>query len=492
MAVIGCTKQPPPPEAPTQPAREAFHAAKPLKAVVSSVAPEAEAEQSDWLQSEVSYLLRRGQMRIVDESQASAPVFVLTIQIDSPNKQAVLKLVAPDQLTERERKLELSTTTRLEIVTALARTLPTFLDASHASEDWSTFIGTDDARVYENYLRGANELLGSNAQGITRASASRPRARIVERLEVLARNEPKFARAWAALAIGYLSLGGDDLRSLTDLAQSAAQRALALDDDLAAAHAALGMVDLRHNDWIAAHEKFEWALALDPNHPVALEGLTCLNADAGHHGKALMRGIRAIAQQPRNAGALECLTFARLGSQSARRPSEEETLPGSAARVRALSGFLKGDRQVAERSLRSALSAREFEVWGAPLAKAAGNQRLVPDALKAITRAANDGYIDAATEILCGAALRQPEFVFNRISRLQREGMHAPLRILWLPDADFLRSHSRFEETISAAGLAGFWHGSGPPDICDEEPNVYGCNLSGSDGQTKSTLISAP
>jgi tetratricopeptide (TPR) repeat protein len=491
VAVIGCSQEPPPPQAPTPPPREAFHAAKPLKAVVASAVPDAKPEETDWLQSEVSYLLRRGQMRIVDESQASAPVFVLAIHVDLPNKQAVLKLIAPDQFIERERKLELSTSTRLEIVTTLARTLPAFLDASHASEDWSTFIGTQDARVYENYLRNANELLGPSAQGITRAPASRPQARTVERLEALAKQEQTFARAWAALAIGYLSLGGDDLSSLTDLAQSSAQRALVMDDDLAAAHAALGMVDLRRNDWIAAHEKFEWALALDPNHPVALEGLTCLNADAGHYREALMQGIRAIAQQPRNAGALECLTFARLGSQSARRPSEEETLPASAARVRALAAFLKGDRQAAERSLRSAMSAREFEIWGAPLARAAGKRALVPDALKAITRAANDGYIDSATEILCGAALRQPEFVFNRISRLQREDMHAPLRVLWLPDAGFLRSHPRFEETIGAAGLAGFWHGSGPPDICEGEPNVYGCNLSGSDGK-KSALVSVP
>lgn len=454
--------------------------------MVANLAPDAKAEETAWLQSEVSYLLRRGQMRIATESKASAPVFVLTIEIDPTHKHAALRLIAPDQLVERERKLSLSTNTRLEIVTTLARALPAFLDASHASQDWSTFIGTADARVYDSYLRSANELFGAEAQGITRASAFRPRARTVERLESLAKGEPTFARAWAALAVGYLSLGGDDLRSLTELARSSAQRALALDDDLAAAHAALGMVDLRQNDWIAAHEKFEWALALDPNHPVALEGLTCLNADAGHYREALMQGIRTIAQQPRNAGALECLTFARLGTISARPPSEEETLPAGAARVRALAAFLKGDRQAAERSLRSAMSAHEFQLWGAPLANAAGNRRLVPDALKAITRAANEGYIDSATEILCGAALRQPEFVFNRIARLQRDDMHAPLRILWLPHAEFLRSHSRFAQAIGAAGLAGFWHGSGPPDICAEEPNVYGCNLSGVDGMQSS------
>src|SRR5690606_41682669 len=89
----------------------------------------------------------------------------------------------------------------------------------------------------------------------------------------------------------------------------------------------------------------------------------------------------------------------------------------------------------------------------------------------------NAGYIDAATEILCGAALKQPEFVFNRLARLAREGSHTPLRVLWLPNAEFLRKHPRFETTISAAGLMSFWHGSGPPDVCTSEPDVYGCNV---------------
>mgnify|MGYP006221321807 CR=1 FL=1 len=42
----------------------------------------------------------------------------------------------------------------------------------------------------------------------------------------------KFARAWGALAAGYLSLGGEDERSLTQLAESSAEHALTLDDDI--------------------------------------------------------------------------------------------------------------------------------------------------------------------------------------------------------------------------------------------------------------------
>jgi hypothetical protein len=476
VALHACTKEEPAPAPAPPPAREEFHAVKPLRTLVS-VPSETDkgAEQVAWLQRELNYLLRRGQMHVASGSAATGSAFLLSIELSADRSQASLKLIAPDQVLERQQQVALSPKVQLATVTALAHALPSFLDASHASGDWSAFIGTKDERAYESYVRTANELLGPSASGITRPVASRPRARAVERLEALTRAHREFARAWGALAIGYLSLGGDDLTSLTDLAESSAERALQLDENLPEAHTALAMVDLRNSDWIAAHEKFRWALSLDSNLAGALEGLACLHADAGHYGESLTYAMRVLTLQPRNAGASECLAYAQLGT--APEQAIPDALPASAARVRALAAVLQGERRTASRLLRGAMSGAEFDMWAAPMLRAAGNRQLVPDALKAITRAANDGFIDASTEILCGVALKQPEFVFNRISRLQRENVHAPLRMLWLPRADFLRQHSRFQETIGAAGLTAFWHSNGPPDVCETEPVVYGCNL---------------
>lgn len=480
VALAACDKSPPPPApASTAPAREAFHAAKPLRVVVAPPANEAaSAQATDWLTREVTYLLRRGQMRIAAESQQRGATFLLEVHLIEQNA-IDLRLIAPDGVLEREHRLGIDDASRLETINALAKALPSFLDAPRTARDWTAFIGTEDERTYVAYLGLAEALFGPAAVGVTQPPTSSARARMVERLEALTRANPRFARAHAALAIGYLSLGGDDFNSLTALAESRAEQALTQDDALAEAHAALGVVDFRRNEWIGSKEKFEWALSLDADQAIALEGLTCLNADAGHYAQALVTGIRAAALQPSNAGALECLTYARFGAQAARTPTDAESLPPAAARVRALAAFLKEDRAAAERLLRSAVSAEEYRLWGAALARAAGNPRHASDALRAVTRAANEGYIDTSIEILCGAALKQPEFVFNRIARLQRENLHAPLRILWLPDAQFLRSHSRFEEAIGKAGLTALWHGSAPPDICQREPHVYGCNLTG-------------
>lgn len=484
-----CTREEPPPPPPPAPVREAFHATKPLRLQVEAEAlPNDEsAPDISWLEREIRYLLTRGQMRMV--SQTTADTFVLRIDVTADGKQAELQLVAPDEIVERRRTIEIPQDDRFGTVTALADALPEFLEASHAQDDWKTFIGTDDKRAYELYVRSASDLMGTGAQGVTRPTTSRPRTRTVERLEMLTRSHPRFARGWATLAVGYLSLGGEDLASLTDLAEASAERAFTLDENIAEAHAALGLVDLRRNDWLAAQEKFERALALDANMPIALEGLACLHADAGHFRDSLPHARRAVALQPRNAGANECLTYAEIGSAENANASDDAavTLP-SVARVRSLAALLGGERRTAERLLRGSMSRAQYDIWAAPLLRAAGNRQLVPEALKAITRAANDGYIDAATEILCGAALREPEFVFNRIERLKKQGAHAPLRLLWLRETQFLRKHERFETVISQAGLTAFWHGAGPPDLCSEEPAVYGCNIKGPRRESRTTL----
>lgn len=446
-----------------------------LEVLVAPSAAESASLDLLWFEREIRHLLRRGQMRIATEG-ATNGTFQLQVEFTGDGQQVELRLIAPDAQVERTRTIALPQATRLATIASLAQSLPAFLETP-ISQDWQEFVGTDDERAYETYVRSANELFGSAAHGVTQPSVSRAVTRTVERLEALTRAQPRFARAWAALAVGYLSLGGEDLPSLTALAESSAERALRLDEQLADAHAALGVVSLRRQDWVAAQDKFEWALALDPDATVALEGMACLNVDAGLYREALGFARRAVALQPRNTGASECLLYAQRGAESAAaRDTPATALPAATTRAAALLAVLAGERG-AERALRSALSRSDFDAWGAPLLRAAGNRRLVPEALRAITRAANDGYVDAATEILCGAALREANFVFNRIERLQKESQHAPLRILWLPEANFLRKHERFETVIGKAGLTAIWHGNGGPDVCTQEPTIYGCNL---------------
>jgi tetratricopeptide (TPR) repeat protein len=499
LALRSCTPELETVESVPPPPRELFHASKPIQIRViaheEAQAPGA-TEDARWLEFELRHLLSRAKMRVAPVG-ATPIAGIHTLQVDlGAQEQATLSLVSPDEAIERSASVLLEGHHRLGILSAIAARLPAFLDAGHASHDWVALIGTHDEDAFDMYQSAALALLGAEGHGFTRPP--RTRTRTVEQLEALTRAQPRFARAWAALAVGYLSLGGEDAHSLTQLAQSTAQQALLLDDELAHAHAAMGLVHLRRGEWMAAREKFDRALALDINSVPALEGLACLLADTGHYAAARPLVDRALALQQGNIGAQECLEYANLPTRAASQkdaqadphddsgdgdhpaPSGADAaspISAPAAQVRALTAILNADLPAARRLLQGSLDAREFDDWATPVLRAAATRRDIPDALQAVTRAANEGRIDADTEILCGTALRQSDFVFNRLSRLQRQREHMPLRILWMPDTGFLRQHPRFEQVLGAAGLAAFWQEHGAPDICAREPSLFACRL---------------
>jgi tetratricopeptide (TPR) repeat protein len=478
LVVRGCTPEPQQEAPPAAPKRETFNAGRPLRVEVIATAP-AGGRPGDiaWLAHELRYVLMRGQMRAAAigarvDSKSGSGSYLLRVAVSQETRQASLALVAPDQVLEREHDFALPDLTRLAVAREVAKQLPQFLDAPDAAAEWSTLLGASDAANYDSFTKAEVELHGPEGRGFTRPPSTPMRARTIERLESVLRSEPRFARARALLAVGYLSLGGEDQSSLTQLAESNAERAIALDAALADAQAALGLAALRRGEWIAAHERFKSALMQDPNSAPALEGLACLLADAGRHAEGRPFAERAVALQPRNVGANECLAYT---AGEAPGSAEADRAQATDAQVLSLKAILQKDAPAAERLLRENLPPQQFETWAQPLLRAVNSPRHIPEALSAVTRAANDDQIDASTEILCGAALRQPEFVFNRMTRLQRQGATRPLRILWLPQTVFLRKHARFEKVVSAAGLPAFWQEHGAPDICAAEPQTYGC-----------------
>ena len=284
LVLVWWLKPAPPPPAPAEPPpREVFHSSKPLDVEVVYAQPAT--TPTDWLDHELLHLLAGGRMRVaaIDDTAAK---FTLRVALNADASSATLALVAPDGVVDRQEQVQLPTESRLAAIGALAQRLPQFLGAQPAgSPNWVALLGTDDAKAYDAYLADALELLGPDGQGLTRPGVPQS-ARTVERLESLARHQPQFARARAALAIGYLSLGGQDQASLAQLAKTSAERALAADEGIAEAHAALGLVHLRSGDWTAAREQFDRALALDANSAAALEGSGCLLADAGRYTAA--------------------------------------------------------------------------------------------------------------------------------------------------------------------------------------------------------------
>jgi eukaryotic-like serine/threonine-protein kinase len=136
------------------------------------------------------------------------------------------------------------------------------LGLAPASYDRRAPSGRDrHADAYRDYLEGRHHLAQRTVERIGRAVTSFERA--IQR-------DADYALAYAGMAEAYTlaasaEFGGGRWAESMARAKSAAMRALALDEDLAQAHASLALVHFRLDwNWALAEEHFRRALALNP------------------------------------------------------------------------------------------------------------------------------------------------------------------------------------------------------------------------------------
>ena len=118
-------------------------------------------------------------------------------------------------------------------------------------------------------------------------------------------------RAWIPINEGF------------DLAREAAERALALEPDLAEGHALLGRIQITHDlDMSGAEASYERALELAPGSSAALDGASVLYYKLGRLDEAVKLGRQVLIQDPLSAAfwhnlGLTCHAAGRLGEAEA-------------------------------------------------------------------------------------------------------------------------------------------------------------------------------
>ena len=113
--------------------------------------------------------------------------------------------------------------------------------------------------------------------------------------------DPGFALGWSGLAAAHLMIayfGNEPPREAVMLARVAALKALELDDQIFAGHAALGWVRLFSGDWPGAGQSFEEALRLNPNHAMTIHGYADYLLLSGRLEESLVQVRRAQAIDP--------------------------------------------------------------------------------------------------------------------------------------------------------------------------------------------------
>ena len=198
-----------------------------------------------------------------------------------------------------DRKLADLVSLQTEIARHVSHKLQTRLSGPDEQKLTRTYTANPEA--YQLYLRGRYHLLKHTSHELTTAISNYRKA-----IEI----DPSYALAYVGLAEAYrlLALPGE-LPATERMAQSkaAAQKALDIDDTLAEAHAALGLVHMWHDwDWNKAEGQFKRAVELNPNSADAYEAYASFLSFSGRSdGLAEIRRARELDPLNLRVNAIE-------------------------------------------------------------------------------------------------------------------------------------------------------------------------------------------
>ncbi len=159
-----------------------------------------------------------------------------------------------------------------------------------------------DAKAYALFLQ---------ARQLSRQTTAASLAQAVSDYRQALAIDPGYAAAWSGLSEAYTRQADRSLAPIEEsyrLALQAANKALALDPDLASAHASLAWV-VMPTDLPAAAQHLTRALALDSNDADALHSAAYLAMDLGHLDTAIAIGESMVARDPVGATSHGSLGF---------------------------------------------------------------------------------------------------------------------------------------------------------------------------------------
>lgn len=290
----------------------------------------------------------------------------------------------------------------------------------------------------------------------------------IEYSEEAIKTDPNFAPAYVELSICYSDLGlsgSIPSKEARQRAESAALKAVEIDDTLGTAHAVLGYVKQGNWDWSGADKEYNRALQLDPNSRELHQIYGAYLLDVGRADEAIAFQKRAQERDPLGQNRHGLLGFDYLGARQYDRAIEEfskavERNPNG-ARPHLFLGEVylyqqRYDEGIAE--LRKGIVANAPEEWsGVPmLAVAYAKSGKRAEALKILNEQqelAKQRYISPFNFAVIYTGLGDKDRAFEWLEKSYEEHSQPLEHLKMRPLFDSLRSDPRYTALLRKMNL---------------------------------------
>ena len=279
--------------------------------------------------------------------------------------------------------------------------------------------------------------------------------------------DPSYALAYASLADSYALLGIFGMRAPHEVfpkARRAVEKALSIDPNLAAAHAALGHIRMMYeHDWDGAAREYQRALQLDPSLASAYHRRGLLYAMQGDIDRAIETNDRAQQLEPLwiapKGAAVNFLYLARRYDESLRLCEQVLALDERADNVRSFlirNLIVKGDydRAIAEYDKRP-LQMPGSNAHRAQALALSGRRAAALAELDRVLKLSKERYVAAYDIALIYAALADTENTFLWLERAVED--RSTLMVFLAQDSmfDAFRNDPRWAALVQRIGVYG-------------------------------------
>jgi serine/threonine-protein kinase len=318
---------------------------------------------------------------------------------------------------------------------------------------------TVNTRAYENYLRG--RYLGNR-----RTKEALDQA--LEYYQAVVANDPNSGLGYSGLADVYTLQAVQGMAAPEDVwpkAKTAAGRALQLDDSLAEAHSAMGLIHSFYEwNWDEAEREFRNSLELNPSDANAHQRYAVMLSRLGRHREAIVEMQQARELDPlsitvNNAVAV-CYYMARRYDDAIRQLESNVALSPSYYRTFWNLGRCYVQKQQHQQALANLQKARELSdnnsFMIASLAHAyaaAGQNQQAWQLLSELLELSKKEYVSSMSIALVHIGLGEKQAALTWIEKAL--GEQAGL-LVWLkvdPEFDPLREEPRFQQILAKVGL---------------------------------------